>query len=98
MGSVSKPARKLQPKVTVATVKRNWEKKYAALSARYDELADKHIQMARIADQHRNAQENAESELQEFQDLASERLVLCHKMQGIIEYLEIKLEEANGNG
>jgi len=96
MGSVNKPARKLQPKVTVATVKRNWEKKYAALSARYDELAEKHIQMARIADQHRNAQEDAEGKLQDALDTATNRLVLCHKMQGIIEYLECKLEDRDG--
>lgn len=80
--------KKLKPKVTVASVKRQWETKYAALSARYDELAEKHIEMAKNADRHRIAQENAEEKLQDALDLATERLVKIHRLLGAIAYLD----------
>ena len=51
---ISKPKRKLPAKVTVASVRRRWEEKYAALNRQYEWLAKQHIGLAKKADAHRN--------------------------------------------
>lgn len=88
MGSVTKP-RKLQPKVTVAGVKRKWEEQYSELDTKYGNLCLAHLELAKKADEHHNAEVK-------LRELAEDRLILCHKMQGVIEYLEMKLGEQDG--
>lgn len=86
----SRPAgsknRVLQPKVTVLSVRREWEKKYAELKDAFDQLAQAHIELAGRADLH-----FADSKL--FKNLAENRLVELHRHQGVIIYLENKLQD-----
>lgn len=56
--------RVLKPKVTVDSVRRKWEEKYAALNKQYDYLADRLVEMAKNADKHRNRESNLETELE----------------------------------
>lgn len=60
---IVKEGRVLQPKVTVASVKRKWEEKYMALSKQYDYLADRLIEMAKNADKHYNREKELEIEV-----------------------------------
>lgn len=80
----------LKPKVTVASVKRQWEKKYADLNAKYENLCKNHRLLARAADDHRIAQEHFRKEMERLQDLATDRLIRNHQLQGVIIYLEGK--------
>lgn len=80
--------KKLKPKVTVASVKRQWETKYAALNKQYDLLAVKHIEMAKHADEHRNAQQALERLVDDYRSLATERLVRIQRLLGVIAYLD----------
>lgn len=59
----TRPTRRLPAKVTVASVKRKWEEKYAALNKQYEWLADRHVEMARAADAHRNNEKNLLNEI-----------------------------------
>lgn len=88
MGTVKK--RVLQPKVTVASVKREWEEKYAALNRRYEELCKAHLDLAKIADTHYANFEDA-------QKIAVESLAECLRKEGVISYLDKKLELIRGN-
>lgn len=56
-------ARKLKPKVTVASVRRKWEEKYAALNRQYEWLGEQHIEMAKKADYHCNNEKSLEGRL-----------------------------------
>lgn len=89
MGSVKK--RVLQPKVTVASVKRQWEEKYAELSERYDSLCQAHVDLASRADWHRNNEESVRQELEEAQRITIESLANSLRQEGVIAYLEKKL-------
>ena len=60
---VTKDGRILKPKVTVATVRLKWEEKYAHLNRQYEALADRLIEMAKKADQHRNNEKSLEGRL-----------------------------------
>lgn len=84
----------LKPKVTVASVKRKWEEKYNELNAKYEDLCQAHIDMARAADEHSNAEAALQKCLDRQNELAYTRLVEIHRLQGIVIYLENKL---NGN-
>ena len=86
--------KKLKPKVTVASVRREWLERFTDLGKQYDALCDAHRALARAADDHRTAQEYFRKEAQEIQELATERLIELHQKQGVINYLEGKL---NGN-
>jgi len=88
-GSKNKPAehkRVLQPKVTVLSVRREWEQKYKELADKYAALAQAHIDLAQRADQHYAAE-------QALLKTANDRLVEIHRHQGVIIYLENKLGE-----
>jgi chromosome segregation ATPase len=66
----------LQPKtrkvkVTVESVRRKWEEKYAALNKQYEYLADRLIEMAQNADKHRNAEKSLNNAL----DVANKEIV-----------------------
>lgn len=63
-----KRSRVLQPKVTVEGVKRKWEERYAALNRQYEALADRLVEMAKNADNHRNEQMRLEKELAAFKE------------------------------
>lgn len=92
--------RKLQPKVTVSGVRSAWEKKYAALDSHYSELADKHIALAKKADAHAEAEFRLSEELENWKDIAGDRLASLHQQRGVIIYLEGKvaqLEKKLGN-
>ena len=78
--------RVLQPKVTVLSVRREWEQKYEELSNRYAELARAHMELAERADQHHADEKH-------YAQLAEDRLVEIHRHQGVIVYLENKLGE-----
>ena len=80
--------KKLKPKVTVASVKRQWETKYAELNNRYEVLCKNHRLLAIAADDHRVAQEHFRSEMNELQELATERLVRIQRLLGVIAYLD----------
>ena len=69
--SAPKRGRTLQPKVTVESVRRKWEEKYAALNKQYEYLAERLIDMAKNADTHRNA----EKRLNKALDVANETIV-----------------------
>jgi len=75
--------RVLQPKVTVLSVRREWEQKYEELSNRYAELARAHMELAERADQREK----------HYAQLAEDRLVEIHRHQGVIIYLENQLGE-----
>ena len=60
--------RKLPAKVTVASVRRKWEEKYAALNRQYEYIAGQLIEMAKNADKHRNAQKNLEVDLKDAKE------------------------------
>lgn len=63
-----KRSRVLQPKVTVEGVRRKWEERYAALNRQYEALADRLVEMAKNADNHRNEQMRLEKELAAFKE------------------------------
>ena len=86
--------KKLKPKVTVASVRRQWQLKYAILNEKYEILCKNHRLLAAAADDHRVAQEYFRNESLEKQELATERLIEIHQKQGVINYLEGRL---NGN-
>lgn len=94
MGAVKK--RVLQPKVTAESVRRKWQKKYAELNEMYESLCDAHRNLAYAADCHRNAQEKLSQKVNEIQDLATDRLVRIHQLEGVIIYLEGKLNGTDG--
>lgn len=81
--------RVLQPKVTVLSVRREWEQKYEELSNRYAELARAHMDLAKRADDHRDAE-------QHYAQLAETRYVEINRCQGVIIYLENKIGELIG--
>lgn len=60
---VSKTGRILKAKVTVASVRRKWEEKYAALNRQYEWLGEQHIEMAKKADYHCNNEKSLEGRL-----------------------------------
>lgn len=78
----------LKPKVTAASVKREWEKKYAELNEMYESLCDAHRNLAYAADCHRNTEEK-------LREIATDRLVRIHQLEGVIVYLEGKLNGTN---
>ena len=94
MGAVKK--RVLQPKVTTASVRRKWQDKYAELNERYESLCRNHRLLARAADDHRVAQELFREEARITQELATDRLVRIHQLEGVIIYLEGKLNGTEG--
>ena len=51
---ITRDGRRLPPKVTVESVRRKWEEKYAALNRQYEYIAGQLIEMAKNADRHRN--------------------------------------------
>ena len=65
---ITRDGRKLPPKVTVASVRRKWESKYAALNSQYEYIAGQLIEMAKNADKHRNAQKNLEVDLKDAKE------------------------------
>lgn len=87
--------RVLQPKVTAESVRRKWQKKYAELNEMYESLCDAHRNLAYAADCHRNTQEKLRQEAAEIQELATDRLVRIHQLEGVIIYLEGKINGTN---
>lgn len=85
--------RVLQPKVTVDTVRRKWQDKYAQLNKKYESLCQAHRLLAIAADDHRKAQEYFRKEVEDTQYQATERLIRTHQLQGVVIYLEGKLNE-----
>ena len=90
-----KRSRIMQPKVTVDSVRRKWEEKYAHLNRQYEALADRLVEMARNADMHRNKQHELESELEEANDsvemmcsVIRDKNVLIDKLKEEITKLE----------
>jgi chromosome segregation ATPase len=70
----------VQPKtrmveVTVESVRRKWEEKYATLNKQYEYMAESLIEMAQKADSHRNA----ESRLNDALDVANEIIAQLKK-------------------
>lgn len=65
---ITRDGRKLPPKVTVESVRRKWESKYAALNSQYEYIAGQLIEMAKNADKHRNAQKNLEVDLKDAKE------------------------------
>lgn len=53
----------LHSELTIESVRKNWEKKYAALNRQYDALADRLVEMAKNADKHRNKENDMRAEL-----------------------------------
>ena len=78
----------LKPKVTAASVKREWENKYAELNEKYESLCNAHRTLAYAADCHRNTEEK-------LRQMATDRLVRIHQLEGVIIYLEGKLNGTN---
>ena len=95
MGTVK--SRVLKPKVTVESVRRKWEEKYAQLNKKHEALCAAHMDLARAADLHRTAQEHFREEMEKAQDLATDRLIRTHQLQGVIIYLEGKLNGSADN-
>lgn len=60
---ITRDGRKLPPKVTVASVRRKWEEKYAALNRQYEYIAGQLIEMAKNADRHRNNEKELNNEV-----------------------------------
>ena len=85
--------KKLKPKVTIASVRRQWQTKYNELNERYERLCKAHMELARAADQHCDESNRLEKILEKQNELAFNRLVETHRLQGIILYLESKLNE-----
>jgi chromosome segregation ATPase len=79
----------LQPKtrkvkVTVESVRRKWEEKYAALNKQYEHLADRLIEMAQNADRHRNAEKSLKNQLNKAQtELGVTKSLLEERIQRI---------------
>ena len=65
---ITRDGRKLPPKVTVESVRRKWESKYAALNSQYEYIAGQLIEMAKNADKHRNAQIAIQKELNDAKE------------------------------
>jgi hypothetical protein len=83
----------LKPKVTVNSVKRKWEEKYAELDKKYEELCHAHVDLARQADAHRNSEEDLRKMLHtQLFPVLTDKI----KLLGVIEYLECKLEDQRG--
>jgi len=57
----------LKAGVTVESVRKNWEEKYASLDKQYDYIADRLIDMAKKADKHRNNEKDLEEALSALQ-------------------------------
>ena len=85
--------KKLKPKVTIASVRRQWQTKYNELNERYERLCNAHMELARAADKHCDESNQLEAILEKQNKLAFDRLVETHRLQGIILYLEGKLNE-----
>lgn len=85
--------RVLKPKVTVASVKRKWEEKYAELSIKYDALAEAHLDLARRADRHFEDATTLQKLLDSQNELSFGRLVAINELKGVVKYLESKLKE-----
>ena len=60
---ITRDGRKLPPKVTVESVRRKWEEKYAALNRQYEYIADRLVEMAKNADKHRNNEKKLNNEV-----------------------------------
>ena len=60
---ITRDGRKLPPKVTVESVRRKWEEKYAALNRQYEYIADRLVEMAKNADKHRNNEKKLNNEI-----------------------------------
>lgn len=80
--------RVLQPKVTVMSVRREWEQKYHELAKGFEGLAKDHMELAKRADEHFDNERH-------YAQLAEDRLVEIHRHQGVIIYLENKLGTPN---
>ena len=78
----------LRSKVTVASVKRQWEKKYAELNDRYDTLCRAHVVLGRQADFHRNNETRLQEIADHAQKMAVEALANNLRKDGVISYLE----------
>ena len=63
---ITRDGRKLPPKVTVESVRRKWEEKYAALNRQYEYIAGQLIEMAKNADRHRNSEKELINEVIEL--------------------------------
>lgn len=85
---VSKPRKTWSEQVTVDSVRRKWEEKYAHLNRQYEALADRLVEMAKNADKHRNNEKSMEGRLNHLRaqlevtsDLLEEKIQLIEKME-----------------
>lgn len=85
-----KYCRKLPAKVTVASVKRKWEEKYAHLNRQYEALADRLVEIAKKADQHRNAEKRLEADVEIMTTVLNGNREIISKLHKQIEELESK--------
>ena len=83
-----KRSRVTQPKVTVESVRRKWEEKYAHLNRQYEAMADRLVEMAKNADKHRNNEKSMEGRLNQMRaqlevtsDLLEEKIQLIEKLE-----------------
>ena len=83
----------LKPKVTVASVKRKWEERYADLNRKYENLCQAHMDLARNADEHRNKVEELNIDLTHAVKLGEDLAITSIRQQGVIKYLEGKLDD-----
>lgn len=83
--------RALKPKVTVASVKRKWEEKYAELSIKYDALAKAHLDLACLADKHFDEASKLQKDLDEAHKITLDALAHNLRQEGIISYIEKQL-------
>jgi len=82
---ITKKGRILQKKVTVSSVRRKWEEKYMALSRQYDYLADRLIEMAKNADNHRNMENGLICDLSTLQQKFDDALASIEHYRQLLE-------------
>lgn len=82
--------KKLKPKVTVASVRRQWQEKFAQLDLQYSILAERNAELARVQDVYLSEKVTLSQALNKAQDLATDRLITIHQLEGVIMYLEGK--------
>lgn len=82
--------KKLKPKVTIASVRRQWQEKFAQLDFQYSILAERNAELARVQDIYLSEKVTLSQALNKAQDLATDRLITIHQLEGVIMYLEGK--------
>lgn len=87
--------KKLKPKVTIASVRRQWQEKFAQLDFQYSILAERNAELARVQDIYLSEKVTLSQALNKAQDLATDRLITIHQLEGVIMYLEGKLNGTN---